>query len=151
LDWYGEKAKRSPQAKQKYNRSARPQTLLLAVVVTGLVLAFSAGIGTTILVSRLTSEARQQPTFPFPIEVGPIPSPTAGFGREIGMSGYREVTTERVGAIPAHTRVRISEAWLSPTGWVYTIVTSDEKTAAQASDSQLTYAPDVTPGVTPSN
>ena len=78
----------------------------------------------------------------------PPATPTAAFRGSIGM-GYLLVTTEQVGTIPANTRVRISHASLDHMGWWYFIVAEDETTTAEARSWQLTYAPNVTPGPTP--
>lgn len=78
-----------------------------------------------------------------------IPTPTAHFNSSIGVSGYPLITTEQVGVIPANTRVRVSSAYLGMEGWIYTVVMVDEKTAADAKESQLAYAPGIEPGPTP--
>lgn len=78
-----------------------------------------------------------------------MPTTTMAFSGEIGSSFFM-VTTEQVGAIPAGTRVRISHAMMRTSGqWVYVIVAQDETTIAEAFEWQLTYAPGVTPGMTP--
>lgn len=80
---------------------------------------------------------------------GPPPTPTAVFGSLIGMGGYPLVTTEQVGSLQPGTRVRISSALFDGQGWLYQIVAMDERTIADARERQLAYAPDVTPGLTP--
>jgi hypothetical protein len=76
--------------------------------------------------------------------------PILPFQSEIGMGGFRMMTTEQVGEIPAGTRVRISHATQNPSGeWVYAIVPEDQATTAGAFAHQLTYAPGVIPGATP--
>jgi hypothetical protein len=63
-------------------------------------------------------------------------------------SGYRAVTLEQVGAIPANTRVRISHATVnSDTSWTYTIITEDEAVFEDAQPWQIGYAPGVIPGM----
>ncbi len=83
---------------------------------------------------------------------GPIPGatpPTPDFGPYIGM-GYLLVTTEAVGPIPAGTRVRISYATYSTTGSVvFAVAASDDQTPVEVEARQLAFAPDVTPGPTP--
>ncbi|NWG76282.1 MAG: hypothetical protein HXY24_17045 [Rubrivivax sp.] len=65
-------------------------------------------------------------------------------------SGYLFITTEAVGSIPAGARVRIGSAWFDGIAWVYTIVTEDGRTTAEARESQLTYALPATATPTPS-
>jgi hypothetical protein len=84
----------------------------------------------------------------FAPDVTPGPIPPAAYGAAIGM-GYLMVTTDQIGAIPAGTRVRISHAWHDGYRWMYYIVTQDEHTTADAYEWQIAYAPDVTPGPTP--
>jgi hypothetical protein len=78
----------------------------------------------------------------------PGPPPTAVYQSVIGM-GALMVTTEQVGAIPAGTRVRISYATYDGYEWLYYILTPDSQEPVEAHLWQLTYAPDVTPGPTP--
>jgi putative zinc finger protein len=78
----------------------------------------------------------------------PGPTPTSPID-ESGWSGYDMITTTDVGAIPANTRVRITSGWFNGIEWRYTIVTEDNQTTAEAGLSQLTYAPNFTPGPTP--
>ncbi len=93
------------------------------------------------------AEAREwQLTYAPGVTPGPMPTPV--FSGSIGM-GYLLVTTQQVGTMPANTRVRISHAWFDSVGWWYYIVAEDETTTAEAREWQLTYAPDVTPGPTP--
>ena len=96
---------------------------------------------------QIAAEARQSQLAYAP-DVTPGPTPTAQFGSSIGM-GYRFVTTEDVGPIPAGARVGIGSAWFDGTDWVYSIVAEDGRTTADARGSQLAYAPNVTPGPTP--
>ncbi|MBN1565706.1 MAG: zf-HC2 domain-containing protein [Anaerolineae bacterium] len=79
-----------------------------------------------------------------------LATPTAVYRGSIGM-GYLMMTTEQVGEIATNTRVRISYAWQDNDGWWYNIVAEDEIRQADARTWQLTYAPDVTPGPTPTN
>jgi hypothetical protein len=51
--------------------------------------------------------------------------------------------------MPAGTRVRISHAQFNDSQWQYYVVAEDEQTMAWATASQLTYAPNMTPGPTP--
>jgi hypothetical protein len=78
----------------------------------------------------------------------PTPVPTLIYGESIGM-GYMMITTEPIGDMPAGTRVRISHAQFDGSQWQYYVVAEDEQRMAWASASQLTYAPNVTPGPTP--
>jgi hypothetical protein len=94
-----------------------------------------------------TAEARQS-QLTFAPDVTPGPTPTAQFGSGIGM-GYMFITTEPVGPIQAGARVGIGSAWFDGTDWVYSILTADGQTTAEARGSQLAYAPNVTPGPTP--
>lgn len=83
----------------------------------------------------------------------PPPQPTATnfpFSDAIGM-GYLLITTESVGVIPANSRVRINYPILDNDGWLYSIVAEDTEATATAHYWQLTYAPDVTPGMTPTS
>jgi hypothetical protein len=74
-------------------------------------------------------------------------TPTALFNNSIGMSQYNVITLETVGPIPANTRVRISSAYYTGTEWMYTVVAADEISFADARQSQLQYAPEVTPNL----
>ncbi len=79
------------------------------------------------------------------------PTPTIfPFAQAISM-GYLLITTEQVGAIPANTRVRITQASPDSNGLVYMIETETDHITADARSYQLTYAPDVTPGITPTS
>lgn len=78
----------------------------------------------------------------------PGPTPAAAYQSAIGM-GYIMFTTDQVGAIPVGTRVRISHATYDGYGWLYYIVTQDGQEVVEAHEWQLSYAPDVTPGPTP--
>jgi hypothetical protein len=94
------------------------------------------------------------PSTPRPPSATPTPTiywpttPEAAYQGAIGM-GYLMVTTEWVGAFPAGTRVRISHATYNGAQWIYTIIAQDEINAADAYEWQIAYAPDVTPGPTP--
>jgi hypothetical protein len=94
-----------------------------------------------------TAEARENQLVYAP-GVTPGPTPTAQFGSYIGM-GYLLMTTEQVGNIPAGARVMISHASRDENGWLYFIMAQDEVTFAEARENQLTLAPHVTPGPTP--
>jgi len=83
-----------------------------------------------------------------PVPPALTPFPTLIYGESIGM-GYMLITTEPIGDMPAGARVRISHARFDGSQWQYYVVAEDEQTMAWASASQLTYAPDVTPGPTP--
>jgi hypothetical protein len=78
----------------------------------------------------------------------PGPPPTAAYQGAIGM-GYLMVTTEQVGAIPPGARVRISHASYDGYGWLYYIASLNGQDLVEAHEWQLAYAPDVTPGPTP--
>ncbi len=73
------------------------------------------------------------------------PEPTPKFAGLIGMGGFPILTREKIGEIPANTRVRISHASMGLEGWVYFVVMPDEKTTAGARESQLDFAPGITP------
>ncbi len=94
-----------------------------------------------------TGEARQT-QLAFAPDYTPGPTPMMQFGSSIGM-GYLMITTTAVGDIPANTRVRISHASYDGQGWLYFIVAEDEVRTGQARENQITYAPNVTPGPTP--
>jgi uncharacterized protein YgiM (DUF1202 family) len=65
---------------------------------------------------------------------------------------YIYVTTERVGNIPANTRVRIGSAMFDGYGWLYNIASEDNQLYAEARDSQLMLAPGIIPiGATPTS
>jgi hypothetical protein len=83
-----------------------------------------------------------------PVPPTATPLPTLMYGDSIGM-GYVLVTTEPIGDMPAGTRVRISHAQFNDSQWQYYVVAEDEQTMAWATASQLTYAPNMTPGPTP--
>jgi hypothetical protein len=78
----------------------------------------------------------------------PGPIPTAVYQGAIGM-GALMVTTDQVGAIPAGTRVRISYASYDGYGWLYYIAPPGVQDVVEAHEWQIAYAPDVTPGPTP--
>ncbi len=73
------------------------------------------------------------------------PTPTMAFSSVLGMGVSWVVTTEQIGSIPANSRVRVSTAWYDGYDWIYSI-TTDERTFAEARQSQLAGAPDATPG-----
>jgi len=86
-------------------------------------------------------------------QIAPLlpPTPTIiPFAQAIGM-GYLLITTEQVGAIPANTRVRIIQTDSDSSDRLYTIETETDHITVKAHSYQLTYAPDVTPGVTPTS
>ncbi len=91
------------------------------------------------------------PTAVSPTETEPAPAvtPTAAYNDYIGIGGYLFITREAVGDIAAGRRVRISSARFDGTDTIYRIVAEDEATQADARQSQITFAPDVTPGPTP--
>ncbi len=74
------------------------------------------------------------------------PTPTFAFS---GASGYVLITLTQVGDIPAGASVRVSHSWYDGTTWIYYIVAQDTQREAEARQDQLAYAPDVTPGPTP--
>ena len=78
----------------------------------------------------------------------PGPIPTAAYQSAIG-AGAVMVTTDQVGAIPSGTRVRISYATYNGYGWLYYIMTPNSQDPVEAREWQIAYAPDVTPGPTP--
>ena len=71
--------------------------------------------------------------------------PIPAFQQYIGM-GYFFVTTEQIGEIPADSLVRIGSAQLNNEEWIYNIANEGDTLFADARESQLTYAPYVTPG-----
>jgi hypothetical protein len=83
------------------------------------------------------------------VPVIPGATPTAGFDSALRDGGYVLVTNEQVGSIAADTEVRISHATFTGTGWIYTVVTRDGSTVADAYEYQLRYAPDITPSAPP--
>jgi hypothetical protein len=86
---------------------------------------------------------------PTQVSPSPTPLPTLAYGQSIG-TGYVMITTDQVGAIPPNTLVRISHATYNDgIGWLYVVVMEDERTIGEAYEWQLTYAPGVTPGPTP--
>lgn len=78
----------------------------------------------------------------------PGPAPTSAFYDVLGMGGYPLITLEQVGNIPAGARVSAGASWFDGTYTMYQIFTQDGITA-EARENQLTYAPGVTPGPTP--
>jgi hypothetical protein len=97
-----------------------------------------------------TAEAREDQITYAPDVTPNAPIPTGVYDSFIGMGGYPVVTTEQLDEIPAGTRVRISHSELHYTGWLYVIVAEDERRIASGVRSdQLTLAPDVTFGPTP--
>jgi hypothetical protein len=95
---------------------------------------------------RTFADAREAQLAWAPDEIPGAPTPTAGL-QGVGM-GYRYVTTEQVGDIPAGTEVAISMMWIRANVWVYDIVT-ESGIHAEAFESQLRLSPDITPGPTP--
>jgi LysM repeat protein len=73
------------------------------------------------------------------------PTPTTRFQWAIGMGQYVAITLVQVGAIPPNTLVRIGSATYVNGEWLYDVAT-EQDVFAQAQDSQLGYAPGVTPG-----
>lgn len=120
--------------------SVPPQT-----IVIGWVAAEDAGAD---VYGALCSQLPMLSSANYPPEI-PLPTggtPVAQFDRYIGMSQYDVMTTENIGgAIPANTRVRISQARYDGTQWWYVVVTQDEQRSAEAREAQLTFAPGVTP------
>lgn len=96
-----------------------------------------------------SGEAREDQLMPLP-GYTPGPMPTSDFQGAGGM-GYLLMTTEQVGAIPAGARVRLSHSQFNGDAWIYVIVAEDGVTTAEARAYQITYAPDVTPGPTPTS
>lgn len=94
-----------------------------------------------------TAEAREDQLEMAP-GVTPIPTPTIAFIDALGRGGYPLITLEQVGSIPAGTRVMTGGVWFDGINTVYQIVTPDGLTA-EAREYQLTLAPGVTLGPTP--
>jgi hypothetical protein len=92
-------------------------------------------------------EARES-QLAFAPDFTPGPIPDAAYQGAIGM-GYLMVTTAPVGSIPAGARVRISHAWHNGYRWLYAIQAYGTQDYADAEEWQIAYAPDVTPGPTP--
>ena len=90
--------------------------------------------------------ATETPVPPTPTVPPPPPTPTAAYGDYVGTSGYRFVTTEPVGDIPAGTRVRLSHSFFDGSTTMYGIVAEDEQTTAEARQDQLALIPEVSPG-----
>lgn len=61
-------------------------------------------------------------------------------------SGYILITKEQVGEIPPNTSVALGSARFNGREWIYQIYTQDGLKTADARESQLAYAPDITPG-----
>jgi hypothetical protein len=91
------------------------------------------------------AEARESQLTYAPGVTPGAPEPTPRFAGLIGMGGFPILTREKIGEIPANTRVRISHASMGLDGWGYFIVMPDEKTSAQARETQLDFAPGITP------
>lgn len=89
-----------------------------------------------------TAEAREDQVAMAP-GYTPAPIPIAIF-----QGGYPLITLEQVGHIPAGTSVRSGGSWYDGTSNMYQIFAQDG-TTAEARESQLAYAPGVTPGPTP--
>ncbi|MBN1311915.1 MAG: hypothetical protein JXB30_10890 [Anaerolineae bacterium] len=94
-----------------------------------------------------TAEAREDQLMWAP-DVTPGSTPIDPFYDYIGR-GYLLITTEQVGDIPAGARVRITYGIPQYNGCLYGIMAEDEVTTAEAREYQLTLAPGVTPGPTP--
>ncbi len=108
-------------------------------------------LGTPLPMSGSPSPALSTST-PFrldPTTQGLAATPVAVYGSEIGMGTYRLITLTEVGEIPANTRVRITHAWYTGTGWMYGISTENDALYAEAREWQISYAPDSGPGPTP--
>jgi hypothetical protein len=76
----------------------------------------------------------------------PNATPIAGFDLALRSGGYDLVTLDQVGDIPANARVRINGAQYVGGEWLYDVMAKDGQTAGQARESQLSFAPGVTPG-----
>jgi hypothetical protein len=74
------------------------------------------------------------------------PTPTAGL--DINASGYRYITREQIGDIPAGASVAVMSMWMQNNEWRYSIATVDG-VYAEAREEQLQPAPDITAGPTP--
>lgn len=81
------------------------------------------------------------------VESSPEPAITSTpiFSRELGMGGFPAITLEQIGVIPANTRVNVSTA-TSRDGAVYYSIYDADGNYEDARESQLAFAPDVTPG-----
>jgi hypothetical protein len=97
-----------------------------------------------------TEDNRRAEAHDWQLEYAPFVTPgfvpTAMFQSELGMGTERVITLEQIGVIPAGTKVRISTATFDGREWVYTIVMDDDRTFADARESQLRWAPNETPG-----
>jgi hypothetical protein len=93
---------------------------------------------------KTTAEARESELAYAPGELPNAPTPTAAFQD----AGYRYLTTETVGIIPANTLVQLSTTWIQNNERMYGILTEDGR-YAEARESQLTLSPSVTAGATP--
>jgi len=117
-------------------------TMLLLGGCTDQVLANMTDLGYptgAIELSSLTGTAA--PTY--------LATPTPVYDDYAGLGGYPLVTVEDVGDISAGSRVRAYGIFFDGTSTVYQIMAQDEVTTAEAREDQLMWAPDVTPGLTP--
>lgn len=86
-----------------------------------------------------TAEARAY-QLTYPSDITPGTTPTSPFDYN-----YDLVLIMAVGNLPAGTKVHIGSAWQNGLQWVYSVYTDDNR-YAEVSDSQVAYAPWVTPG-----
>lgn len=93
--------------------------------------------GQVLVIPRRGGQQPQQPSL--------TPTPVARFGWALGMNQYVAITLVQVGAIPPNTLVRVSSATYLNGEYVYQVATKEE-VFAEAKDSQLGFAPGVTPG-----
>lgn len=133
--------------KRKRKRRFTIPNLRLYLLVIGLATVTTLGVLATVFIA-LPSPAQPTATpSPYPTFIEMTPVPTTPFQDLIGM-GYRAITLEQVGSIPADTRVRISHATINTdTSWTYTIIAEDEQRVAEAQPWQIGYAPGVIPGM----
>ncbi|MBN2472412.1 MAG: hypothetical protein JXN59_16925, partial [Anaerolineae bacterium] len=91
-----------------------------------------------------TNTAQRPPASWVPPTITMQPTPAARFGDLIGY-GYDLVTTAPVGELAAGSRVRISHAYYTRTGWIYGIVSYPNEVSAEAAEHQLRYDRLITP------
>ncbi|HEX3050760.1 MAG TPA: zf-HC2 domain-containing protein [Aggregatilineaceae bacterium] len=128
---------------------ARPTNQVLLRTVTATSTRTRTPLGTPLPMSSSPSLSTPTPFRLDPTTQGLQATPAALYGSEIGMGGYRLITLTDVGEIPANTRVRISHAWYTGTGWMYGISTENDTLYAEAREWQIGYASDSGPGPTP--
>jgi hypothetical protein len=99
---------------------------------------------------QMTADSLATPTQPTPMPSATLESslttPVAKFGSSVGMTQYDLITVTQVANIPAGTRVRVGSMRYDGEEWIYTISTEGDQQFAEARESQLDYAPGVTPG-----